>query len=552
MDEVIPARMLNEWVYCQRLGVLEWVHGEFEHSADTVEGAHAHRRADRPGRPAPPPEAEPEPGFKTRSLWLTCDEEGLTAKLDVVEEHDGELIPVDTKKGRPGEVEGGVWDPERVQLCAQGLVLRGNGYRSGHGFIWFAGARRRVRVDFDEELIALTRAAAVAFREAARRGVLPEPLLNSPKCVRCSLAGICLPDETRWLAAGGGERAALPGEVRQLQSPRPETYPLYVTEPGAKVGVRKEELVVTLDGEELGRARLGETGQVALVGNVQISAQAVRAVVAEGVSVAWFSAGGWLAGMATGEWHKNVVLREAQYRAAFDEGRALGVAQEVVRSKVRNQRTLLRRNGQVDDNVLRELARLAESARAAGESATLLGIEGAAARLYFRELGGMFRGPLAEAFAFEGRNRRPPRDPVNALLSYGYALLTKDVVGAVTAVGFDPGMGLYHRPRYGRPALALDLMEEFRPLVVDSAVLMAVNNGEVTERSFYGRADGCMLTASGKRAFIGAYERRMEQLVTHPVFGYRATWRRVIEIQARVLGRHLLGEIPRYVPMETR
>lgn len=377
--------MLNEWTYCQRLGVLEWLHGEFDDNADTVEGTWQHRRVDKPGAEIPSPEICGEPQeepFRTRSLWLSSEAEGLTAKVDVVEVRDGAASPVDTKKGWPAPAsEGGVWEPERVQLCAQGLVLRDAGYACDHGFIWFVGARRRVRVDFDEALVARTRALVAEFRGVAARGELPPPLVDSPKCPRCSLVGICLPDETTLLARQA-ELEPEGAELRQLLAPSTDTWPLYVTQQGARVGVEKGVVVVRSEGAETVRARMGELSEIAVFGNAQVSSQALGAAMRDGVPVHWFSYGGWFLGTARGHWHKNVVLRQAQYEVARDEGRALAVAREMVRSKIRNQRTMLRRNseGGADKVALREMARLAKAARVAGDAATLLGVEGAAAR----------------------------------------------------------------------------------------------------------------------------------------------------------------------------
>src|SRR5690606_16981677 len=154
--------------------------------------------------------------------------------------------------------------------------------------------------------------------------------------------------------------------------------------------------------------------------------------------------------------------------------------------------------------------------------------------------------------AFEGRNRRPPRDAINCLLSYGYSLLTKELTVTTFAIGFDPYLGLYHRPRYGRPALALDLAEEFRPLIVDSTVLTLVNNGEIGPREFIARAGGVTLTPDGRRTVIRAFERRLDTEVTHPICGYRITYRRLLEVQARLLGALFLGEVSDYTPFVTR
>ena len=173
-----------------------------------------------------------------------------------------------------------------------------------------------------------------------------------------------------------------------------------------------------------------------------------------------------------------------------------------------------------------------------------------AAKEYFVGFAQMLK--QEDAFNIEGRNRRPPRDPTNALLSFVYAMLVKELTVVLYTTGFDPMLGLYHRPRYGRPSLALDLAEEFRPLLADSVVLTLVNNGEVSPSSFVRRAGGVALTDAGRRAVIAAFERRMDTLVTHPVFGYRISYRRVLEVQARLLARALLGEIEKYPSFCTR
>jgi CRISPR-associated endonuclease Cas1 len=159
---------------------------------------------------------------------------------------------------------------------------------------------------------------------------------------------------------------------------------------------------------------------------------------------------------------------------------------------------------------------------------------------------------FGDRFSAEGRRRRPPSDPVNALLSFGYALLAKDCTIALTGVGLDPFWGLYHRPRHGRPALALDLMEEFRPLIVDSAVITALNTGMVGRGDFVIGRNGCLLEPAARKAFIKAYEMRMEQMITHPVLGYQVSWRSAIRLQARLLARWLRGDIARYPGITTR
>ena len=194
------------------------------------------------------------------------------------------------------------------------------------------------------------------------------------------------------------------------------------------------------------------------------------------------------------------------------------------------------------------MRRLADRAPYAFSESELLGLEGEAAARYFRLFETMFGETARDfpEFAFDKRTRRPPADPVNAMLSLGYALLTRTWLTVLSATGFDPYLGFYHRPRFGRPALALDMMEPFRPILADSTVIQVINNGEVKADDFSSAGPAVNLKPHARRAFIAAYERRLAQEVTHPVFGYRVSMRRLLEVQARLLARHPNGEIEEY------
>jgi CRISPR-associated protein Cas1 len=201
------------------------------------------------------------------------------------------------------------------------------------------------------------------------------------------------------------------------------------------------------------------------------------------------------------------------------------------------------------------VGRLRDQARSALSAGELLGIEGTAARLYFARFTLMIT-PKQESFIehydVNGRTRRPPTDPINVVLSYCYGLLVKDLVAVCLAVGLDPFIGVLHRPRFGRPSLALDLAEEFRPLVADSVVLQVINNGEVDGNDFFASSRGVTLTPNGRKQVIRAYERRLDVEITHPGFGYKISYRRVMDVQARLVAEVMIGEIPEYTAMVTR
>jgi CRISPR-associated protein Cas1 len=184
---------------------------------------------------------------------------------------------------------------------------------------------------------------------------------------------------------------------------------------------------------------------------------------------------------------------------------------------------------------------------------SLLGLEGQAAALYFGEFNRFLKAlPPGKCFDFQHRNRRPPRDPVNALLSFAYALLVKDCFSVLCAVGFDPYYGFYHGGRYGRPSLALDLMEEFRAIIADSVVITLINNRMVTPDDFLTWRDACHLNQAGRDKFFRCYEERKSTEVRHPVYGYTMTYSRMLEVQARMLAAYLRNDIPHYIGFQVR
>ena len=559
--ELVPARMLNEFVYCPRLCYLEWVQGEFAHSADTLDGRFQHRRVDEPagdlrarGQEGDSPGPEGEDGqperIHARSVMLSDEGLGAIARIDLVETEGARATPVDYKRGTVPDIPGHVYDPERVQLCIQGLLLRANGYECGEGIIYYVGSRRRVHVGFDEMLVKQTLEMLEAARAMAAGGEIPPPLEDSPKCPRCSLVGICLPDEVSFLR--GSQYVVRPDDVRRLMPARDDALPMYVVAQGGVVGKSGDSLTVSVKRKTVAKARLLDVSSVSIFGNAQVTAQATRELLERGIPICHFTYGGWLKGVTWGMAHKNVELRMRQFGAAGEPATSLAIAKEIVVAKLRNSRVMLRRNhADAPAAALEEIRRLATRVESADSLPTLLGIEGAAARVYFANFGAMIKSE-SSAFDFRTRNRRPPKDPVNSVLSFLYSMLIRQAMVSAMQVGFDPYMGFYHQPRYGRPALALDLAEEFRPLIADSATLTLFNNGELKERDFVQRSGAVSLTQDGRKAVIRAFERRMDSLITHPLFQYSISYRRIMEVQARLLGRFLLGELKKYPAFTTR
>ncbi|HLH75856.1 MAG TPA: CRISPR-associated endonuclease Cas1 [Candidatus Binataceae bacterium] len=572
LPEYLPARMLNEFVYCPRLFFYEWVEGTFAPSEDTLAGKLRHEKLETREDPLPPPGlAEP---IHSRSVMLASQTHRLIARLDLLEGDGNAVTPVDYKKGRPREEPDGpaAWPADRVQIGAQALILRDNGYRCEEAIVYYDETRQRVRLPVDAALVEETLAALHGAIELAERGPLPPPLVDSPKCPRCSLVGICLPDETAsWAHATADEAGpqlslfepvepvtiANAQPLRRLVPARDDLRPLYVSGYGLTMGKSGEVLQIRDRAKGVQEVRIGELSQVNLIGNITLTGAAVQGLCEAEKPIAYFSSGGWFYGLTQGLGLKNVFLRQRQFALAAQPLFCLDIARRVTVTKIRNQRTMLRRNHlEPPALALTLLRRCAQAAAAAPDLPALLGIEGTAARHYFGAFSGMIKVEDEQAapfgFDFNHRNRRPPRDRVNALLSFAYSLLTKDLTIVCHAVGFDPFIGFFHQLRFGRPALALDLLEEFRPLIADSAVLSAINTGMVDAGDFIEVGPAVALTPRGRKAFLRAYEQRMDTLVTHPLFGYRVNYRRVLEMQARLLARVIEGEVGTYQGFETR
>jgi CRISPR-associated endonuclease Cas1/CRISPR-associated protein Cas4 len=539
---LLPARMINEYVYCARLAYLEWVQGEWADSSDTVEGRHRHRRVDAARGELPPAdEVETDTRIHARSITLSSNRLGIIAKLDLIEADEGRVVPVDYKRGKRPHVPRAAYDPERVQLCVQGLILQDQGYECTEGILYYVESRERVPVPFDDELRDLTLSSLHGLRGVALGGRIPPPLEDSPKCPRCSLVGICLPDEVNFLKRGDTPPRAIAIGLT-------ESLPLYVQANKAKVAKDGDNLEITVDDKAAARPRLAEISQVVLQGNVYVTTPTIHELLRREIPIAWHSYGGWFLGYTAGMGHKNVELRTAQFRASDDDRVCLALAKGWVRAKLVNSRVLLRRNWRGEGAPDAAMAQIEHAIKACARARSLqelLGIEGSGAAAYFSAFGNLLKrdGGASFAFDFVQRNRRPPTDPVNALLSFAYAMLSRAFTVTLATVGFDPYRGYYHQPRYGRPALALDMMEPFRPLLADSAVVQAINNGEIRPTDFIGGPGRVNLSDEGRKRFIATFERRLSHEVTHPQFNYRVSYRRLLELQCRLLGRFLLGEM---------
>jgi len=331
---------------------------------------------------------------------------------------------------------------------------------------------------------------------------------------------------------------------------------VYVAQDGATLRRDGGRLRVMARRKPVAEVAVHDLGQLVLVGNVVLTPAAMDLLVDRGVDTVLLSHRGRYRARLLGGLSGNVRLRLAQYGLATDESAVLELARRFVEGKIRNQRTQLmrsaRRHGETDSLARSRIALKASVMRleTAATADAVRGCEGAASAAYFRAFGEMIRTP---GFRFDGRNRRPPMDPVNALLSLGYTLLSNVVEAAVHIVGLDPHLGALHAPVAGRPSLVCDLVEELRAPVVDALVVGALNKGAFDPDDFedVGEGEPVVLRGETLRWFVTLFERRMERGAHYEPYGKRLSWRDIAEQQARRLARHLLGD-ELYVPYQMR
>ena len=556
MDETLwPARNVAEYAYCPRLFYLMEVEGIHLPSEDTEQGNRVHRRVDQPSSKQVVATAEEDEAPRAvRSLTLTSQRLRLTATLDLAEIDGSKATPIEYRKGRarklPDEGEYEPWPTDRVQVGLQTILLEDAGYEVTDAVLYYAAEKRRLSVPVDD---ALRREALDVLEKAksCSQGPRPLPLVNDARCPKCSLQPICLPDEINHQRSAGGESQ----NPRKIWPPRDDGIHVVSQQDGTKVGVRGSSLTISdYKGKKLKELPLAGVESLSLLGSVQISTQAVQTLSDRGLPIAFLSGAGRMVAMIDPLDSVSADVRRAQVRGLDEPSRQLELSRALVVAKIINQRTLLMRN-HGDQLPARTSDGLNDQIKAAEKAANVeavRGHEGQAASLYFSHFSGMFKSELGMEFSSNGRQRRPPPDPINATLSFAYSMLTHECTAALRVARLEPAIGAFHASRPGRPALSLDLMEPFRPLIADSIAVTAFNRGELKEGHFLRTAAGCAFTNEGRKAFFGVYGRRMADEITHPVFGYKLSYRRMIMLHARLIAAWLLGEAPTLAFLTTR
>ena len=573
MDEYLwPTRNVAEFAYCPRLFYFMEVEGIHLPSTDTEQGNLVHRRVHRPSAADKPcnndgdhSETDDSRPRTVRSLTLTSRTHRLTATLDLAEINGAIAVPVEYRKGRPRRPfwtppddpaenetpppDAQPWPTDRVQVGLQAILLEEAGYTVPEAIVYYAAEKIRLRVPVDAALREEALRTLHDAQDIAQKKTRPLPLINDPRCLRCSLQPICLPDEVNQQRAC--EESCSP---RRIWPSRDDALHVVAQQDGTRIGISGMALKITgKDGQASRQIPLAGLESLAVMGSVQISTQALHAVADRNVPIAFMSSAGRLIAMVDPLDSVSADVRRAQVRIFDQPARCVELARALIAAKVINQRVLLQRNhSNPSDTILEDLLVEAERARDAASLDVIRGHEGQAAAIYFDHFAGMFKASVAAEFDANGRQRRPPPDPINAVLSFAYTMLTHECVSALRLARLEPTIGAFHTSRPGRPALALDLMEPFRPLIADSVAVSSFNRGELTEGHFLRTAAGCAMTDSGRRAFFAAWGRRMDTEVTHPVFGYKLSYRRMLMLHARMIAAWLLGEVPTLAFLTTR
>ncbi len=528
-DSLVPISLVAHYVFCPRRAWLEAA-GEKTDTLQMAIGTRDHQATDDP--------STSREGV-LRAVEVRSEHLGVIGRCDTVELAPDGTATVVEYKATPVRQRPEVTEPMKVQVLLQAAALREMGVEVSGQAVYFTSHKVRRSVPGGAKEIAAAQEAVRATVALLGSSDAPAPLEDDPRCAACSHVSVCLPDER-----------SLDPVRRRIVVADPDTQVLHLATPGARASVRAGRVLVHHAGELVGSVPLERVQGVVVHGNVDLSGGLIRELLWRSLSIVWCSSSGKVVGSASTAFSPNGAARTRQHVASAQGD--LELAKQFVVAKVTNQGTLLRRLGEAPEAVAR-IRSLSKQALSADSLEVLLGIEGDAAARYFAAFATMLKGDgAALRSSFSVRTRRPSLDPVNSALNFAYALLLADVLRAVFASGLDAHAGFLHSSARNKPALALVICEEFRAPVADSAVIGAFNNGELKASDFTDVLGATRLRPVGRRALIAAYERRVTRLFRHPTFNYEVTWRRAMEIQARLVLGVIDGTQPRYRGVCTR
>ena len=547
-SHVPPLRIiaLHDLGYCHRLFYFTEVEGIQAPNADIYAGRELHASL----------EAEDEAMGERTQLELADPKLGLVGKVDAIRRRDGSLIPYEHKRGkarRDGKVAV-AWPSDRLQVVAYAVLIESStGETIPEGRVRYHADNATVRVAVDSAARADLDAAIATARRLRESPDRPPVTANDRLCARCSLAPVCLPEETR--------QAEHPDRVpTRLFPPDRDGVSLHVVTPGARVGRLGETLTVTPpDGQPASKHAIREVDSLILHGQAQATTQALQLCAEREIPVHWVSTSGYHSASLTAT-AGQVQRRVRQYRALTDEATCLRLTRALAHAKVEAQHRYLLRGSRGDAEARAAmLADLVPIRSALGqiESAThrdsIRGLEGSAAVGYFRGLARLLGPNIPDSLRYTTRNRRPPVDRFNALLSFGYGLVHTAVMRSVLAAGLEPAFGFFHTPRSAAYPLVLDLMELFRVPLWDMVQVASLNRGQWNPTTDFAVTKAKVwLSDDGRRKAIGLFEARLDESWKHPVLGYSLSYARTIELEARLLEKEWSGEPGLFARMRLR
>ena len=525
---------LHAFAYCPRLFYLEEVEELYTQDAAVFAGRRLHE------------EIEVQEDGQWEDLYLEDELLGLRGRVDALRKRDGQLIPYEHKRGRSHRDENNQpqpWESDRLQILAYCCLLEvTKGITITEGRIRYHSDNVLLHVPLDDAGRKLVRDSIKAARELRASNYRPPVIENEYLCSRCSLSPVCLPEEAR--LAHNKE-----WQPKRLFPADDERQVLHVLEPGTRVGRTGEQLKITHKDQTQERVSILQVSQLVLHSFSQLSTQALHFLAGNDIGIHFISGGGRYVGSLDNR-SGSIQRRIRQYKALSEDAFCLTLAQKLVMCRAQGQRRFLMRakrnlkeNSISLDKAINGIKAVLKKLEQIETIDSLLGIEGNIAALYFAALPYLLNPDVPQQLSFSGRNRRPPKDRFNALLSFGYSLLLKDVMNAILTVGLEPALGFYHQPRSQASPLALDLMEIFRVPLVDMPVVGSVNRNQwEVDADFEIRGEQVWLSESGRRKFINLYEERKSQSWKHPVTGYSLTYRRLIELEVRLLEKEWSGE----------
>jgi CRISP-associated protein Cas1 len=528
----IRVSALHALAYCPRLFYLEEVEELYTQDPAVFAGRRLHV------------ELEKKEDEDWQELFLESTTLGIRGRVDALRTRDGHTIPYEHKRGRCRRDENQqpqAWESDRLQILAYAYLLELElGIPIPEGRIRYHADNVMVPIPLDEAGRQAVREAIDRARILRNSPCRPPVTENERLCPPCSLAPVCLPEEARLAHDREWQPIRLFPEDDDRQI-------LHVLELGTNIGRTGEQLKISRKKTLIEKVPARQIGQVVLHSFSQISTQALYFCAEQGIGVHLVSGGGRYLGSFDSR-QGSIQRRLSQYAALSQPSQCLELAKQLVTCRGQSQRKLLmrgKRNGSSTElqKAIDQIKIMLKQITTAPSLESLLGIEGNIAALYFGVFDRLLLDTIPPAMRFDGRNRRPPLDPANALLSFGYSLLLKDVMNAILTVGLEPSLGFYHQPRTQAPPLALDLMEIFRVPLVDMVVVSSINRGQwdVAE-DFTRRGQQVWLSDSGRKKFVQAYERRKEESWKHPVTEYALTYRRLLELEVRLLEKEWLGE----------